>query len=121
MQYKKIGVVIILLSLISFVLDEFKIILNFTLFDIFAALLGIFLIIFSIINLLVLKKKNHAQISIILISFIIIFQILRLNNFDVNDLSKEQICIYKNIEYLKDRNNLKKKSESDSARKIIRN
>ena len=121
MQYKKIGVVIILLSLISFALDEFKIIFNFTLFDILVALLGIFLIIFSIIDLLILKKKNYAQMSIILISFIIIFQILRLNNFDVNDLSKEQICMYKNLQYLKDRDNLKKKSESDSACKMIRN
>ena len=70
MKNKKIGVVIILLSLISFTLDKFKIIFNFTLFDILAALLGIFLIIFSIINLWFFKKKNYFQINIVLIFFI---------------------------------------------------
>ena len=118
---KKIGVVIILLSLISFTLDKFKIIFNFTLFDILAALLGIFLIIFSIINLWFFKKKNYFQINIVLIFFIIIFQTLRLNNFNVGDLSKEQICVYKNIEHLRDKDNIKKESEYLSACRMIRN
>ena len=121
MHYKKISVIIILLSLISFILDKFKIFLNFTLFDIFATLLGIFLVIFSIINLWFLKKKNYIQINIVLIFFIIIFQTLRLNNFNVDDLSKEQICVYKNIEHLRDKDNVKKESEYLSACKMIRN
>ena len=107
--------------MISFTLDKFKIIFNFTLFDILAALLGIFLIIFSIINLWFFKKKNYFQINIVLIFFIIIFQTLRLNNFNVGDLSKEQICVYKNIEHLRDKDNVKKESEYLSACRMIRN
>jgi len=105
MQYRKVSIIIILLCLFSFFGGKFKIFLNFTLFDVFSFLFGILLIIFSILNLFFFKKKNYKEISVILIFFVLIFQTSRLNNFNFSDLSKEQQCIAKNIEYEKNKQN----------------
>ena len=105
MQYRRVSIIIILLFLFFFFSEKFKIFLNFTLFDLFSLLFGILLIIFSILNLFFFKKKNYKEISIILVFFVLIFQTSRLNNFNFNDLSKEQQCIIKNIEYEKNKQN----------------
>jgi hypothetical protein len=121
MKYKDTYLIIGFLSLACFVGGKFKIFLNFTLLDLSAVLIALFLILFSIINLFFLKKKNYAQITLILIFFLFFFQISRLNQFNFSDLSKEQRCTYKNIEYEQNKNNEKIKNEYLSACKIIRN
>ena len=121
MKYKDTCLIIGFLSLACFVGGKFKIFLNFTLLDLSAVLIALFLILFSIINLFFLKKKNYAQITLVLIFFLFFFQISRLNQFNFNDLSEEQRCIYKNIEYEQNKNNEKIKNEYLNACKIIRN
>ena len=121
MKYKDTCLIIGFLSLACFVGGKFKIFLNFTLLDLSAVLIALFLILFSIINLFFFKKKNYAQITLILIFFLFFFQISRLNQFNFNDLSEEQRCIYKNIEYEQNKNNEKIKNEYLNACKIIRN
>ena len=120
MKYKNTYLTIVFLSLACFVGGKFKIFLNFTLLDLSAVLIALFLILFSIINLFFLKKKNYTQTTLILIFFLFFFQISRLNQFNFNDLSKEQRCIYKNIEYEQNKNNEKIKNEYLSTCKIIR-
>ena len=101
MKYKDTYLIIGFVFLACFVGGKFKIFLNFTLLDLSAVLIALFLILFSIINLF-------------------FFQISRLNQFNFNDLSEEQRCIYKNIEYEQNKNNEKIKNEYLSACKIIR-
>ncbi len=120
MQYKKIVIILILLTCVCFFGGKYKIYLNFTFFDLFAFLSGIFLIIFSILNLFFLKKKNLNELSIILIFFIFIFQTSRLNNFNFSNLSKDQQCIMKNIEYEKNKENKKIRKEYLDSCKLIR-
>ncbi|MBD1173020.1 hypothetical protein IDG88_00385 [Pelagibacterales bacterium SAG-MED03] len=120
MQYRRASVIIILLCLFSFFSGKYKIFLNFTLFDLFSLLFGILLIIFSILNLFFFKKKNYKEISIILVFFILIFQTSRLNNFNFSDLSNEQQCIIKNIEYEKNKQNKIIEKDYLDACKLLR-
>ena len=120
MKHKNSFLIIGLIFFACFISNKFEIFLKFTILDFLALLISLLLILFAIINLFFLKKKNNNQITIALIFFLFFFQISRLNNFDFNDLSDEQKCIYKNIEYEQDVNNEKLKNEYLNACKIIR-
>lgn len=117
---KNIFFTILLFCLFFFLSSKFKILINFTLFDLFATLLGITIIIFSFINLFFLKKK-FILINIILVFIIFIFQAIRLNNFNLNEISKEQQCVYANLLSEKNKNNQSIKNNYLNLCKDFRN
>jgi uncharacterized membrane protein YfhO len=104
MKYIKKFFLLSIIFLILFLLSEKKIFFQFSLLDIFAFLFAFFLLLYSIINLFFFKK-NNLQISIFLIFILFFFQALRLNNFSFDNLTKEQQCVNRNIEYEQNKDN----------------
>ena len=119
MKYIKKFFVLSIIFLILFLLSEKKIFFQFSLLDIFAFLFAFFLLLYSIINLFFFKKSN-LQISIFLIFILFFFQVLRLNNFSFDNLTKEQQCVNRNIEYEQNKDNQNLKDDYIDACKNFR-